>query len=145
MNKTSTGERSTSRQSPALPRPCRRGIALAVQRIKSVVALLLALNRKIHRAYNRVREGNFALEGLLGFDLKGRTVGVVAVQSYAADIPFTEREGGSQHSSVDNSAYAMDYIADWVAETLGEKRSETELSPALATEFENLQLIDLFS
>ena len=41
------------------------------------VALLLALNRKIHRAYARVREGNFALDGLLGFDLKGRTVGVV--------------------------------------------------------------------
>jgi D-lactate dehydrogenase len=41
------------------------------------VALVLTLNRKIHRAYNRVREGNFALEGLLGFDLHGRTVGVV--------------------------------------------------------------------
>jgi len=41
------------------------------------VALLLTLNRKIHRAHARVREGNFALEGLLGFDLYGRTVGVV--------------------------------------------------------------------
>jgi D-lactate dehydrogenase len=41
------------------------------------IALILALNRKIHRAYNRVREGNFALEGLLGFDLHGKTVGVV--------------------------------------------------------------------
>lgn len=41
------------------------------------VALILALNRKTHRAYARVREGNFALEGLLGFDLKGRTVGIV--------------------------------------------------------------------
>jgi D-lactate dehydrogenase len=41
------------------------------------VALILSLNRKIHRAYNRVREGNFALDGLLGFDLKGRTVGIV--------------------------------------------------------------------
>ena len=40
-------------------------------------ALVLTLNRKIHRAYNRVREGNFALEGLLGFDLYGRTVGLV--------------------------------------------------------------------
>ncbi|WJK43458.1 2-hydroxyacid dehydrogenase [Solwaraspora sp. WMMA2056] len=39
--------------------------------------LVLALNRKIHRAYNRVREHNFALNGLLGFDLHGRTVGVV--------------------------------------------------------------------
>lgn len=40
-------------------------------------ALILGLNRKIHRAYNRVREGNFALEGLLGFDLHGKVVGVV--------------------------------------------------------------------
>jgi D-lactate dehydrogenase len=40
-------------------------------------ALMLALNRRIHRAYNRVREGNFALDGLLGFDLHGRTAGIV--------------------------------------------------------------------
>ncbi|MET0216778.1 MAG: 2-hydroxyacid dehydrogenase [Burkholderiales bacterium] len=41
------------------------------------VALIMALNRKIHRAYNRTREGNFALEGLMGFDLHGKTVDVV--------------------------------------------------------------------
>lgn len=41
------------------------------------MALLLCLNRKLHRAYNRVREYNFSLKGLVGFDLKGRTVGVV--------------------------------------------------------------------
>ena len=41
------------------------------------VGLILALNRNIHRAYNRVREGNFLLGGLLGFDLHGRTVGVI--------------------------------------------------------------------
>ena len=41
------------------------------------VALMLALNRKLHRAFGRVREQNFELEGLLGFDLHGRTVGVV--------------------------------------------------------------------
>ncbi len=41
------------------------------------VGLILTLNRKLHRAYNRVREGNFSLEGLLGFDLHGRTVGIV--------------------------------------------------------------------
>lgn len=39
-------------------------------------ALILSLNRKIHRAYARVREGNFALDGLLGFNLHGRTVGI---------------------------------------------------------------------
>ena len=41
------------------------------------IALLLGLNRRIPRAYARVREGNFALQGLMGFDLYGRTVGVV--------------------------------------------------------------------
>lgn len=39
--------------------------------------LILALNRKIHRAYNRVRELNFSLDGLIGFDLHGATVGVI--------------------------------------------------------------------
>jgi len=41
------------------------------------VALMLTLDRKIHRAYARVREGNFALNGLIGFDLRGKTVGIV--------------------------------------------------------------------
>lgn len=41
------------------------------------IALILALNRKIPRAYNRVRDGNFSLDGLVGFDLAGRSVGVV--------------------------------------------------------------------
>ncbi len=41
------------------------------------VALILTLNRKTHRAYNRVREGNFSLDGLMGFDLQGKTIGVV--------------------------------------------------------------------
>jgi len=41
------------------------------------VAMMLCLNRKIHRAHARVREGNFALDGLLGFDMYGRTVGIV--------------------------------------------------------------------
>jgi D-lactate dehydrogenase len=41
------------------------------------IALILTLNRKIHRAYYRVREGNFSLNGLLGFDLHGRIVGII--------------------------------------------------------------------
>lgn len=44
-----------------------------------VVALILTLNRKIHRAYNRVREGNFSLDGLVGFDLSGKTFGILGV------------------------------------------------------------------
>ncbi len=41
------------------------------------MALLLTLNRKIHRAYNRTKEHNFSLNGLIGFDLHGKTMGVV--------------------------------------------------------------------
>ncbi len=41
------------------------------------ITLILALNRKIYKAYNRVREGNFLLEGLLGFNLNKKTVGVI--------------------------------------------------------------------
>ncbi|CAN1213048.1 2-hydroxyacid dehydrogenase [Tumidithrix helvetica PCC 7403] len=48
------------------------------------VALILALNRKTHRAYNRVREGNFSIEGLQGFDLFGSTVGIVGTGKIGA-------------------------------------------------------------
>lgn len=41
------------------------------------LALLLSLNRKLYKSYNRVREGNFSLEGLIGFDVRGKTIGIV--------------------------------------------------------------------
>ncbi|MFQ3243250.1 MAG: D-lactate dehydrogenase [Lentimonas sp.] len=41
------------------------------------LGLLLALNRRLYRAYNRVREGNFSLQGLVGFDVHGLTVGII--------------------------------------------------------------------
>ncbi|WP_226565635.1 2-hydroxyacid dehydrogenase [Shewanella chilikensis] len=41
------------------------------------VALILTLNRKIHKAYQRTRDANFSLEGLVGFNMFGKTVGVV--------------------------------------------------------------------
>lgn len=41
------------------------------------VALILTLNRKIHKAYNRVRENNFSIENLTGFNVFGKTVGVI--------------------------------------------------------------------
>ena len=41
------------------------------------MALLLCLNRKLHRAYNRTRDNNFNINGFLGFDLRGKTAGVV--------------------------------------------------------------------
>lgn len=63
-----------------------RALGLTVSRVPAysphavaehAVALLLTLSRKIHRAYNRVREHNFSLTGLTGFDLFGKTVGIV--------------------------------------------------------------------
>ncbi len=50
------------------------------------VGLMLALNRKIHRAYNRVREANFSLEGLVGFDLFGKTCGIVGTGGIGAVV-----------------------------------------------------------
>lgn len=48
------------------------------------LALILTLNRKTHKAYNRVREGNFSLERLMGFDLYQKTVGVVGTGKIGA-------------------------------------------------------------
>lgn len=61
-------------------------LGLAVVRVPSysphavaehTIALILTLNRKIHRAFNRVRELNFSLTGLVGFDLHGKTAGII--------------------------------------------------------------------
>lgn len=50
------------------------------------VALILALGRKLHKAYNRVREGNFTLEGLLGLELSGRTAGIIGTGRIGAIV-----------------------------------------------------------
>lgn len=50
------------------------------------IGLILALNRRIHRAYTRVRESNFSLEGLLGFDLHSRTVGIIGTGKIGAIV-----------------------------------------------------------
>ncbi len=50
------------------------------------IALLLTLNRKIHRANIRVREQNFSLDGLMGFDLHGKTMGVVGTGKIGAIV-----------------------------------------------------------
>jgi D-lactate dehydrogenase len=50
------------------------------------IGMMLALNRKYHKAFNRVRDGNFALEGLLGFDMHGRTAGVIGTGKIGAIV-----------------------------------------------------------
>lgn len=50
------------------------------------VALMLALNRKIHRAYWRTRDGNFSLHGLMGFDMYGKTAGIIGTGRIAREL-----------------------------------------------------------
>lgn len=47
------------------------------------LALMLTLNRKTHKAYSRTREGNFSLNGLMGFDMHGKTVGIIGTGKIA--------------------------------------------------------------
>ncbi len=71
----------------ALKLPVARVPAYSPQAIaEHTLALILSLDRKIHKAYARVREGNFSLEGLLGFDLNGRTVGIVGTGKIGAVV-----------------------------------------------------------
>lgn len=72
-----------------------RDLGMAVVRVPAyspyavaehAVALMMALNRKIYRAYNRVKEGNFSLEGLMGFDMKGKTVGIIGTGKIGAVV-----------------------------------------------------------
>lgn len=102
------------------------------------VALLLALNRKLHRAYNRVRELNFSLNGLVGFDLHGKTAGIVGtgrIGKVAAQIlrgfgmrvlahdPFPDPEWAGKHG--------VEYVE---ADTLASQSDVVSLHIALTAE-----------
>lgn len=50
------------------------------------IGLMLTLNRKFHRAYSRTRDGNFALDGLLGFNMRGKTVGVIGTGKIGLEV-----------------------------------------------------------
>jgi D-lactate dehydrogenase len=92
------------------------------------VALVLALNRKIHRAYNRVRELNFSLGGLVGFDLHGKTVGIVGTGKIGRITAEIFRGFGC-----DVIAYDVSPMLEWAAEngvkyaTLPELLSESRV------------------
>jgi D-lactate dehydrogenase len=73
------------------------------------VALILTLNRQTHRAYNRVREGNFALDGLLGFDLHGKTIGVIGTGKIGAIFATIMRGFGCRILAYD--PYPNDQLA----------------------------------
>lgn len=72
-----------------------KSLGIAVSRVPAyspeavaehALALIMTLNRKTHKAYNRVREGNFNLNGLLGFTLHNKTVGVVGTGNIGAAL-----------------------------------------------------------
>jgi len=60
------------------------------------LALILTLNRKTHKAYNRVREGNFSLKNLIGFNLQNKTVGVIGTGQIGATFCKVIRGFGSK-------------------------------------------------
>ncbi len=72
-----------------------RGLGITVVRVPAyspnavaehTLALMLSLNRKIHRAHNRVRDRNFSLDGLVGFDMAGKTAAVVGTGNIGAIV-----------------------------------------------------------
>jgi D-lactate dehydrogenase len=67
------------------------------------IALILSLNRRIHRAYNRVRELNFSLDGLVGFDLHGKTVGIIGTGRIGAAFASIMRGFGCRVLAFDLS------------------------------------------
>lgn len=93
------------------------------------MGLILSLNRKYHRAHNRVREGNFSLDGLLGFDVHGKTVGVIGtgkigrifidvVSGFGVKILAFDtfpndsvREGGAEYVSLEDLYRRSDIIS----------------------------------
>ena len=79
-------------------------------------ALLLSLVRKVHRAYSRVREGNFSLEGLLGFDLAGKTIGIVGTGNIGSVVAQVARGFGMNVLATDpvqnpECAAFVDYVS----------------------------------
>lgn len=90
------------------------------------MGLILTLNRKLHRAYIRTRDHNFSLEGLTGFDLKGKTVGIIGTGKIGrcfADIcrgfgmniigfdPYESDEFAGKYTSLDELLEASDIIS----------------------------------
>lgn len=76
------------------------------------LALMLALNRKIHRAYNRVREGNFALDGLMGFDVAGKSIGIIGTGNTGTVL-------AQMLSGFGCTLYAYDITRSSICEALG--------------------------
>jgi D-lactate dehydrogenase len=116
-----------------------KALGLAVTRVaiyspyavaEHAVALLLTLNRRVHRAFNRVRELNFSLNGLVGFDLHGKTAGICGTgkigrimaqillgfgMKVLAYDPFPNREWAAQHGVQYVDASSLAGLSDIVS------------------------------
>lgn len=90
------------------------------------MGLILTLNRKLHRAYIRTRDHNFSLEGLIGFDLRGKTVGIIGTGKIGrcfADVcagfgmnilgfdPYENKEFGGKYVSLNELLAESDIIS----------------------------------
>ncbi|MEN3941690.1 2-hydroxyacid dehydrogenase [Prosthecobacter sp. SYSU 5D2] len=100
--------------------PAARELGIAITRVPAysphavaehAVALLMTLNRKIHRSFNRVREHNFSLAGLVGFDLYGKTVGIVGTGKIGRCTAQIFRGFGTRVLAHDPFP-----VSDWAAE-----------------------------
>lgn len=82
------------------------------------VGLTMCLNRKIHRAYNRVREHNFSLDGFVGFDLKGKTIGVIGTGQIGAIFSRIMLAFGTKilaYDVIQNDSLVKDNIVKYVS------------------------------
>ena len=106
------------------------------------VALLLTLNRKIHRAFNRVRELNFSLNGLVGFDLHGKTAGIVGTGKIGRVTAQILRGFGMRVLAYDpfpNQAWAVEHCVEYVdAATLAAQSDVVSLHVPLTHETKHM-------
>ena len=89
-------------------------------------ALILTLNRKTHKAYNRIREGNFSLKNLIGFNLFGKTVGVIGTGQIGAAFCRIMKGFGCKVIAYDisESAELVDLGVDYLSLNEVFKRSD---------------------
>ena len=102
------------------------------------VGLLMTLNRKVHRSYNRVREFNFSLNGLVGFDLHGKTAGIIGTGKIGRIVAKILRGFGMKVLAYDpfpNREWATEEGVDYVdARTLASESDIISLHVPLMPE-----------
>ena len=126
-------------------------LEIAVSRVPSysphavpehTIALILTLNRKTHRAFNRVRELNFSLNGLVGFDLHGKTAGIIGTGKIGRIAAQILRGFGMRVLAFDpfpNSEWALQNGVDYVdTETIFKQSDIVSLHAPLTPETDHI-------